>query len=230
MPKIIKHRFKLYRRFETDIWGKFTVNPAFNHTMVKYFQDLEKYKTEKIKRRGKKFVYRIDVANPDRIFKRKKWKFFSMNLLKFFYWGIKQKPIFYLIQRAHSKPGFWVNYFLWILESRISTFLYRINWVPNVLFMNQFLRSGEVVVNRGSVYNINERINLFDIVELRPTSSETIKKDLFIRIETGAVWFNTPRYIFLNSKFMFAFAYKFPEVNDLAFPVFLDLQRIGDVN
>jgi len=105
MPKLIKYRFKLYKRFELDIWGLLSNNPTFGHPVVKFFQDSYRYRAEKAKRKYKQFIYRIDVVNPDKTHKRRKWKFISMQLVKLFYRGINQKKVFGFSRLASSSTG-----------------------------------------------------------------------------------------------------------------------------
>lgn len=49
-----------------------------------------------------------------------------MQLVRLFYRGINQRKVF-KFSRISAAAGLWVNNFLLLVESRISTFLYRIN-------------------------------------------------------------------------------------------------------
>lgn len=72
MPKLIKYRYKLYKRFELDVWGLLNNNPIFGHPVVRFFQDSYRHRAERAKQRFRQFIYRIDVINPDKMHKRKK--------------------------------------------------------------------------------------------------------------------------------------------------------------
>lgn len=127
MPKLIKYRFKLYKRFELDVWGLLNSNPVFGHPVVRFFQESYRYRAERAKQRFRQFIYRIDIINPDKTHKRKKWKFVSMQLVRLFYKGINQRKVFKFSRLASASLGLWVDNFLLLVESRISTILYRIN-------------------------------------------------------------------------------------------------------
>ncbi len=72
MPKLIKYQFKLYKRFELDVWGLLNSNPVFGHPVVRFFQESYRYRAERAKQRFRQFIYRIDIINPDKSHKRKK--------------------------------------------------------------------------------------------------------------------------------------------------------------
>lgn len=229
MPKLIRYQFKLYKRFELDVWGLLNSNPSFGHPVVKFFQDSYRYRAERAKQRFRQFIYRIDVINPDKTHKRKKWKFVSMQLVRLFYRGINQRKVF-KFSRISAAAGLWVNNFLLLVESRISTFLYRINWIPNILFLNQFIAHGGVIVDFKTPTNNNFVIKPFQVVKLLPRIANKLRLNLISRLKNNMVYFNTPRYIFLNSKIMFACIYSNPHLRDLSFPVLLDIYRLNDMN
>lgn len=230
MPKLIKHRFKLYKRFELDIWGLLNNNPIFGHPVVKFFQDSYRYRAERAKQRFKKFIYRIDIINPDKTHKRKKWKFVSMQLVRLFYRGVNQKKVFYFSALASSKMGFWVDNFLLALESRVSTFVYRINWVQNILFLKQFLNHGNVLVEGKIIRSVNFTLKPSQLVQVNKSFCRLVWLDILYRARLNLLYFNSPRYSFVNYKIMFATIFRNPKLNDLSFPVLLDIYRLNDLN
>jgi len=230
MPKLIKYQFKLYKRFELDVWGLLSSNPNFGHPVVKFFQDSYRYRAERAKQRFRQFIYRIDIINPDKTHKRKKWKFVSMQLVRLFYKGINQRKVFKFSRVSSAVAGLWVNNFLLLVESRISTFLYRVNWVSNILYLNQFVSHGSVIVDNKVPRNSNFAIKPFQIVKLLPRIAVKIRMDFINRLKNNMLYFNTPRYIFLNSKIMFACIYNNPHLRDISFPVLLDIYRLNDMN
>ena len=230
MPKLIRYQFKLYKRFELDVWGLLNSNPVFGHPVVRFFQDSYKYRAERAKQRFRQFIYRIDVVNPDKSHKRKKWKFVSMQLVKLFYKGINQKKVYRFSKLSSASLGLWVDNFLLLIESRVSTVLYRINWVSNILFLNQFLSHGNVIVGSKVPLNSNFMIKPFEVLKLLPVSAKKININLSFRLKNNMVYFNTPRYIFTNSKIMFACIFCSPKLKDIFFPVLLDIYRLNDMN
>lgn len=230
MPKLIKYHYKLYKRFESDIWGSINSNPIFGNRIVRFFQDALKRRAERAKQRFRRFIYRIDIINPSKVYKRKKWKFVSMQLVRLFYRGVNQRKIFFFSRVASSKMGLWVDNFLLLIESRVSIFLYRLNWVPNILFLKQFIGHGNVIVNKVPALNTNYIIKPSEVVQLLLTSNQLIKSNLLKRINYNMIYFNSPRYTFVSYKFMFGIIYRSPKFVDLSFPVLLDVYRLNDLN
>lgn len=230
MPKLIKYRFKLYKRFELDVWGLLNSNPVFGHPVVRFFQESYRYRAERAKQRFRQFIYRIDVINPDKTHKRRKWKFVSMQLVRLFYRGINQRKVFSFSRLASSSLGLWVNNFLLLIESRVSTILYRLNWVPNILFLKQFLGHKNVIIGFKTPLTANHLIKPFQLINLLPVVATKVKENMIFRLKNNLIYFNTPRYIFTNSKFMFACVYRKPDLKDIFFPVLLDIYRLNDIN
>lgn len=230
MPKLIKYRYKLYKRFELDVWGLLNNNPIFGHPVVRFFQDSYRHRAERAKQRFRQFIYRIDVINPDKMHKRRKWKFVSMQLVRLFYRGVNQKKIFKFSKWSSSASGLWVDNFLMLIESRISTVLYRINWIPNILFLKQFLSHGCVTVDSKIPLNSNFIVGPSSFIYLTTYALIQVKINLYRRLINNMIYFNAPRYIFVNYKLMFASLYRNPKLSDLSFPVLLDIYRLNDLN
>jgi ribosomal protein S4 len=230
MPKLIKYRFKLYKRFELDVWGLLNNNPIFGHPVVRFFQDSYRPRAERAKQRVRQFIYRIDVINPDKMHKRKKWKFISMQLVRLFYRGVNQKKIFKFSRVAAAIDGLWVDNFLMFVESRIATILYRINWIPNILYLKQFLSHAGVMVNFKVPLNSNFIVRSSSFIHLTSQALIQVKTNLYYRLINNMIYFNAPRYAFVNYKLMFATLYRNPKLVDLSFPVLLDIYRLNDLN
>lgn len=230
MPKLIKYQFKLYKRFELDVWGLLNSNPVFGHPVVRFFQDSYRYRAERAKQRFRQFIYRIDIINPDKSHKRKKWKFVSMQLVKLFYKGVNQRKIYKFSKFSSSSLGLWVDNFLLLIESRVSTLLYRANWVPNILFLNQFLSHKSVILNSKSPTTVNFIVKPFQVVKLIPEIKSKLDLNLKSRLVNNMVYFNTPRYLFVDYKLMFLCIFRNPTLKDISFPVLLDIYRLNDMN
>ncbi len=230
MPKLIRYQFKLYKRFELDVWGLLSSNPVFGHPVVRFFQDSYRHRAERAKQRFRQFIYRIDIINPDKSHKRKKWKFVSMQLVKLFYKGVNQRKIYKFSKLSSSSMGLWVDNFLLLIESRVSTILYRTNWISNILFLNQFISHGNVLINKKISLTVNDMLKPYDILRPVPAIIDKLKYNIVFRLKNNMVFFNTPRYIFMNTRIMFACVFCNPKLKDISFPVLLDIYRLNDMN
>jgi len=96
--------------------------------------------------------------------------------------------------------------------------------------MKQFLSHGGVAVNSKVPLSSNFIVQPSSFIQLTPQSLIQVKTNLYYRLLNNMVYFNTPRYIFVNYKLMFATLYKNPKLVDLSFPVLLDIYRLNDLN
>jgi small subunit ribosomal protein S4 len=153
-----------------------------------------------------------------------------MQLVRLFYRGVNQRKIFKFSKVASAVSGLWVDNFLMLIESRVSTILYRINWIPNILFVKQFLSHGGVTVDFKVPLNSNFTVQSSSFIHLTSRALVQVRINLYYRLVNNMVYFNAPRYIFVNYKLMFASLYRNPKLVDLSFPVLLDIYRLNDLN
>lgn len=153
-----------------------------------------------------------------------------MQLVKLFYKGVNQRKIYKFSKFSSSSLGLWVDNFLLLIESRVSTLLYRANWVPNILFLNQFLSHKSVILNSKSPTTVNFIVKPFQVVKLIPEIKSKLDLNLKSRLVNNMVYFNTPRYLFVDYKLMFLCIFRNPTLKDISFPVLLDIYRLNDMN
>jgi hypothetical protein len=89
---------------------------------------------------------------------------------------------------------------------------------------------GNVLVDYKPSLNVNYMVKPFQIIQLLPSLKDKIRNNFIFRLRNNMVYFNTPRYVFVNSKLMFALIYCNPKLRDLSFPILLDIYRLNDLN
>lgn len=87
-----------------------------------------------------------------------------------------------------------------------------------------------VIVSGKIPLSVNYMVKPFELVSLVSLTSQKLKFNLIFRLKNNLIYFNTPRYIFMNSKVMFACIYRDPTLKDISFPVLLDIYRLNDIN
>ncbi len=87
-----------------------------------------------------------------------------------------------------------------------------------------------VIVSGKIPLSVNYMVKPFELVSLVSLTSQKLKFNLIFRLKNNLIYFNTPRYIFMNSKVMFACIYRHPTLKDISFPVLLDIYRLNDIN
>lgn len=73
---------------------------------------------------------------------------------------------------------------------------------------------------------VNFPVPIGKFVTINKSLEPRIKSFLKRRLRFRAVLFNTPRFLFVSYKFMFAYLYKYPSKKDLIYPIPIDIQRI----
>lgn len=78
---------------------------------------------------------------------------------------------------------------------------------------------GNVLVNNKKITYYNAAVKYFEVLRIRHwRASDAVQTSLIERIKSKAIYFNVPRYLFVNYKHMFAFVYAEPKRVDLVFP------------
>jgi hypothetical protein len=89
-------------------------------------------------------VYRIDVVKyfpkKKRLFKR----LVTLHLIKLFYLVLSQKDFRRLAIKAKKQDGYYERNFVWLLEGRIVSILYRTNYLANMFDSINLVKSGVV--------------------------------------------------------------------------------------
>ncbi len=225
MVLTIKHRMQVYRRFEKDVWGLAfsSMNPS--HKVTEFFFGLylnkQAYKREQIQR----YIYRVDLVDPNEHKKLLKPRFVTLRLVKLFYLTLKYKQFRLFARLAARKDGFFQSNFCLLLEGRISSFIYRTNLLYSMFEIIDFVKRSNVKVNGSIINYVNYIVKIGDIVTFLPRSYRQFYYCLVAKFRVKSFVFNMPRFLFVSYKLFFAFMLKYPNDKDLAFPIELDIYR-----
>lgn len=228
--KTIWRKFRLYKRFELDIWGFYTMRPNKNNKISKLFNAWHLEKSQYLRNKRLRYIYRIDLDKPARVRKRHKWRFLSRKLTKLFYMTLTKRQSRKLARVASRKEGSWESNFIMLIEGRIISVLYRMQFLLNVFELRFFIRGGNVLVNNKLLTYHNAAITYADIVRLKKWTSHNIRYALIKRLRDMSFFFNIPRYMIISYKLMFGFIYQEPKRRDLSYPIAaVDIYRCADV-
>jgi ribosomal protein S4 len=141
-----------------------------------------KFKFYKIKRKLKKilkvdmkfekqFFYSVHIIKPRPKIKRKKNNFKNkpFKLLALFFGFKKTRSFKFLLKRKILKKyliSSKFNDFLYFLESRLETFLLRINFFNSIYFIKQFIYSKNIFINNMIICRPDFQLNIFDIINI----------------------------------------------------------------
>jgi len=204
MTKIIRSKFKIYRRYGVDLWGNFLCNYKRNKRKKIYKFLLEKYKRflrmksrfkllryeSKLNRKrvsfskfgGTKETRRFGKKRRRRTFRgrllvmSKKLKYFYGNLL---HYQIKRIFLATKIQNSRCEDSFFFN-----LERRLEVIFYRMGFFKSIWNVRQFVKQGVVQVNNKVVRSHTYQCNIFDCVSVLPEMRKLFKRR-FLRVLKG---------------------------------------------
>lgn len=225
-------RFHLYRKFEKDIWGIQALKPlrGISQLIYNYYELRARIRAARRLYRGVRYVYRIDLQKPAKRRKRLKWKYVRRKLTRLFYLILTHKQANRLAKRAFRFEGLCESYLILFIECRLFSLIYRLNFIENPFLIRDFLKkTKDLLLNKRPVNYYNQVIKLYQILKIRGKSRRHFLYFYKRRLRRHNYYFKYPRYLYINFKFLFILIYKFPKMNDLAFPnKAIDIYRLTD--
>jgi len=221
----IKHKRKLYRRFEKDIWGLAFSNLYLKNRVAKFFFDLHLERKEIRERTTGRLIYRVDIINPLQTKKKFKYRFISLRLVRLFFLTLQYYQFRYMARVAGRMDGLFQENYCRLLEGRMISFLYRSNFLYNMFEIIAFVKLGNMHINNYVVSRVNYWFNVGDMVSLNKLHRGRLRNILLRRLILHSCLFNTPRYMYVSYKLMLAFMEKAPREKDLIYPIKIDIFR-----
>jgi ribosomal protein S4 len=207
-PSHSTRNFKKYRFFLDSNNLTFTLKRKFN-----------------IKRK-KVFFYSVHIASPRK--KIKKWSNYGLKVMYYkkisMFFGFKKISKFLNFYNM-AQSGWSRNEFLsfLILEGRLESLLFRINFFHSIYFVKKFIENGNVYVNNRQVTNSNHVLNLSEIVSINKRYFKHVYYFLKSRLKRRKVLLNPPSFIEVDYKLLVAMLIRFPKADDLTRPVSFNL-------
>lgn len=227
--KVIWRKFKLYKRFGIDIWGKRLVSVNPNISVLKLFNTwaIQRFTFKKFKRI--RFIYRIDTERHKRFFFSKKKRFVTHRVARLFYLTLSYLQFRLLLKRASSYEGSLESNYIMILENRLVSLLYRMQINMNIFELRWFVYQRKVFVDNKIIDYTNASVQYFSIIRFNKYDKQKIKNAILARFKRKLMYFNIPRYLVINYKLLFAFVFKEPKRKDIKFPIkIIDIYRGAD--
>lgn len=216
MIKINKKKNLLIRVYKKDLFAKIIIRRRL--CILRKFL----LKITRIKRTisYKKNFYKIGLVEKPIYTKRKtKWckYFFQRQRFRIFYGFLKIK-VFKKIIKKSLKHKNAVNYFVYLMESRLDVLLYRLNITKSIRMSRQFVVHGNIKVNEKIVRDPSYNLKKKDILSLKKNLIVTFKKKIIKNIKSDN-WLLCfiPNYIEFSYKNL---NFKFIQLNIYDVPFF----------
>ena len=193
--------------------------------ILDFFAVAELVREEARRKRGRPYIYRLDIIQR-RLRKRKYHKrFVSLRLVKLFYINVSYHQFRQLASRTRRMYGRFEWNFLLALEARLMSYIYRTSLLCNPFQCMQIIKQGYVGINNKYTPYVNHRVAVGDFVTFTLMAKQLIYVLLIARLVTKRTLFNPPGYMYVSYKFLYSYMKTPPVRKQLVFPISVDLYR-----
>jgi ribosomal protein S4 len=177
------------------------------------------------RQRGRRFVYQLKLTEQQKRRRSMNVRFVSLRLVKLYYITYSYRQFRALARTMRRRRGAFEENFLLALESRLAPLLYRLTFIGNPFHCLDFIRRGFVFVEGRGQRKPNTVFGLHQLLTLSGLGRRWVYHELQLRLATGRLLFNVPRYLKVSFFFLYAYQIRPPRRQDLVFPIALDFYR-----
>jgi len=223
MGCVVRNKNIFYKKTLTDVWGHFYT--YFKVTKIVNFMRVIRNEARARHRYYKRdFIFTYRRKRRFRRMKKFKENFIERRYLKNFYLVLTYKNFRRYMNLASRKLGYYYGNYFSLLEGRIFMMAYRSTFITNLFIIRYVIDKGLFTINGKIRRHYNFSLQPGDLFQVSFDYKEFFYKDLLLRLEKNNIFFKVPNYLFPNFNFMFVFFWRYPRINDLVFPIDLDIQ------
>lgn len=220
MTKRFKQKYRICKQVGEDLWGK--LNNKINY-------DIKSGQHGKIKKKRKEiaFLYRNNkknrintVSQTQFIYKLR--KFYSNISKKQFDGLFKKKYLMSTNNRYNINSKYLIN----LLEKRIDTIIYRINWASSFFNARQLISHGHILINGNIINTPSNLVNIGDKIEIKKESRNLFKDKILSNINNTKITINCPSYIEVNYNIFCAVMIFNPTESFIPFPTIKNVSQL----
>lgn len=224
MIKTNINKLSLLKLYKRDLVGKIILKRK-SLTILKFLRKVYKIKksySNNINRKNTNFFRILNIPRPQ--YNRRKTKygkyFFLRQQFRIFYGFLRIRTLQLIIKKSFKKMNS-INYFLYLMESRLDVILYRLNFVSSVRMARQLIVHGNVLINNRIIRNPNYNFKKKDILTFDNKNIYKYKLLLYYNI-VSKLWPKVyiPNYIEYNIDI---FIFKFTKLNIYDIPFFFQI-------
>jgi len=183
---------------------------------------------QKLDRRSQRTPYYIyDLTTKYRVHKEYYLKelFASIRLVKYFYIIYKYRHFKRMYWKAKKKSGFCESNYLYYLECKLPSFLYRSSLMSDLFETIFFVKSGNLWINKIFYSLIYYSVKPMDLVGFRILHKGYIYWSFYKRLIRGAMCFCIPKYMYISLSFFLILLLRLPRKKDIINPFGFDIYR-----
>jgi hypothetical protein len=149
------------------------------------------------------FIYESRISSSGVRRKRINAMFLTLRYIKLFYLIYSFKQLKKIAHKAKFQDGVFEHNYLLIIESKLPSYIYRTSFFPTLFDSLDFVKGGNVWINKKYNPNIHFCVKLNDIVGFRVLYKSYIFWSFYRRLRRKAFLFIFSRCIFVSFKFLF---------------------------
>lgn len=215
----MKLNYKLYKRYREDIWAELAKFPKLSAflalRLVLFSKGLYRKKKEDFSRN---VLFKKTKYSPSGLV------FLNKQKLRNFYFNVKEEQLKKIYLMAQKRKYDLVDSFIGLLESRLDTILYRLNFISHIKEAKTILRNKFIFVNGIAISQHNYLLNPGDKIKVSRAYMKQVKIKDDLRSSNFFVSF--PSYFEVNYRLLrytAIFLYR-PKVKEVFFPFSVDCQ------
>jgi ribosomal protein S4 len=185
MIKTSIKKLNLLRVYKRDLIGNIILKRK-NLNIIKFLQTIYniKKKDKGLRLKNNNFFRILNIPKP--IYKRRKTKYGKYFILRqqfrIFYGFLKVRTLQRIIKRGFKKRQA-LNYFIYLMESRLDVLLYRLNFVSSVRMARQLIVHGVIIINKRIVRNPNYNLRTKEVLTFKEKYLLKYKKSMLSNIK-----------------------------------------------
>jgi ribosomal protein S4 len=185
MIKTTIRKVNLLRIYKRDLIGNIILKRK-GLNIIKFLKKIYniKKKFKGLKRKNNNFFRILNIPRP--IYKKRKTKYGKYFILRqqfrIFYGFLKVRTLQRIIKRGFKKRHA-LNYFIYLMESRLDVLLYRLHFVSSVRMARQYIANIGILVNKRVVRNPNYNLRIKEILSFKEKDLLNHKKIMFSNIK-----------------------------------------------
>ena len=179
---------------------KFSISLKMNKI---FYMCLNKKKLQQKLYFRKPFIYetREPVAHHKK--SRINYQFVTLRVIKLFYVMYSYRQLKQIARKAKSKFGIFEQNYLYIMECKLPSYIYRTSLFPNLFESIKFVKGGNVWINKQFKPLLYYSVKLYDIVGFRIIYKGYIFWNFYKRLRRKAFMFLFSRCIYISMTFFF---------------------------
>jgi ribosomal protein S4 len=136
--------------------------------------------------------------------RRMNYQFVSLRVIKLFYVMYSYRQLKQIARKAKSKFGVFEQNYLYIMECKLPSYIYRTSLFSNLFESIKFVKGGNVWINKQFKPLLYYSVKLYDIVGFRVVYKGFVFWNFYKRLRRKAFMYLFSRCIYVSMTFLFS--------------------------